>query len=281
MDQVNLNAWEGRTGHSAGEISTTLATQLHATLGNPRIAAPSFGDPVPQLWHWCAFPPLTPTTELGRDGHPGLGHFLPPVQLERRMWAGGALRFRAPIRVGEPLERRSSVRAIKEKVGKSGPMIFVTIDHAIYGASGLAIEEQQDIAYLPIPSTYTPPVKRPMPEKPILSAKKAMPETLLFRYSALTFNAHRIHYDLPYAKDVEHYPGLVVHGPLQATLLLNAAKDHKGRGPDHFHFRGLHPMFAGVDLDIAAVDEDGALNLMSGQSGHQGMQATAIWEETV
>lgn len=281
MDQLNLIAWQGRMENEIGGISELRAAQMHATLGTARSPAPRTGDALPPLWHWAAFPPLTPMEELGEDGHPRLGGFLPPIRLDRRMWAGGMLRFHAPLKVGERMQRRSTIREITEKNGAAGPMVFVTVDHAIFGERGLAVEERQDIVYLPIPDRYAPPAKRTMPDAPVLRESHAMSEPLLFRYSALTFNAHRIHYDLPYAQIVEHYPGLVVHGPLQATLLMQAAVAHKGRVPDDFHFRGVHPMFAGTDLDVVAVEEDGALALCTGQEGHQGMQATAIWEETV
>ncbi|MGX9353004.1 FAS1-like dehydratase domain-containing protein [Shimia sp. W99] len=280
MDKLNLIAWHGRTETALGGVSPQRAAQMHATLGSRNTAAPRDGDLLPPLWHWAAFPPAIPMEELGEDGHPMLGDFLPPVNLKRRMWAGGMLRFRAPLRVGDKLQRSSLVRDIAEKVGAAGPMVFVTVDHQIFGPAGLAIEERQDIVYLQIPESYDPPKKRAMPEAPVLRQDHATPATLLFRYSALTFNAHRIHYDLDYAREVEHYPGLVVHGPLQATLLMQAACAHKGRVPDDFHFRGVHPMFAGNDLAIAAVEEEGALTLCTGQGGHQGMQATAIWEDT-
>ncbi|MDG1471242.1 MAG: MaoC family dehydratase N-terminal domain-containing protein [Ascidiaceihabitans sp.] len=282
MDQVNLSAWEGRTQTRTGSVSQAQAAQLHATLGNARTLAPTQGEPLPALWHWCAFPMSTPMSELSKDGHPGLGGFLPPVLLDRRMWAGGSLRFGAPLRVGERLEARSSIRSVTKKPGASGPMVFVTVDHAIYGEKGLAISERQDIVYLEIPQEFSPPRKRDMPRDPVLNRTVDMPETLLFRYSALTFNAHRIHYDLPYAQEVENYPGLVVHGPLQATLLMQEAVKHRGRTPDHFDFRGVHPAFAGTPLQIAGTEEvAGGLSLVTGTDTHQCMQATAMWEETV
>jgi len=252
----------------------------HATLGDPRAPAPQTGDPLPPLAHWCAFPPNAHMSELQSDGHPAVGAFLPPVQLRRRMWAGGNLRFGRALHVGEPLERRSRIRAIKSKEGRSGPMVFVTVDHAIYGAHGLSVAEQQDIVYLEIPDSYTPPPKMPLPQGPLVQRRIDPTETLLFRYSALTFNAHRIHYDLAYAQQVEHYPGLVVHGPLQATLLMQLAVAARGRTPDQFHFRGVHPLFAGTPMDIVAVDDAAGLLLFSGAEGHQGMQAGAIWEGT-
>jgi 3-methylfumaryl-CoA hydratase len=285
MDQLNVVAWEGRTEAMAGCISEAQAAQIHATLGDANAAAPRMGDPLPPLWHWCAFTPTVPMGELARDGHPVLGDFLPPVRLERRMWASGSLSFGAPLRVGEPFKRRSCVAKVTEKDGKTGPMVFVMVDHKLYSERGLAIEERQDIVYLDIPDSFRPPQKRPMPQTPAMHRTVQASEPLLFRYSAITFNAHRIHYDLPYAQQVEHYPGLVVHGPLQATWLIEAARAHKGRMPRHFDFRGVHPMLLtpgeSPEIDIMALEDDcGALSLFTGQAGHQCMQATAIWEET-
>ncbi|MEM8577844.1 MAG: MaoC family dehydratase N-terminal domain-containing protein [Pseudomonadota bacterium] len=280
MDQVNLGAWEGRTDVACGAISAEMAAMWHATLGDPRTDAPRAGDALPPLSHWCAFPPEAHMSELQADGHPAVGSFLPSVHLKRRMWAGGTLRFGRPLHVGEPLERRSRVRSIKAKDGRAGPMVFVTVDHAIYGAQGLAVTEQQDIVYLEIPDSFTPPKKMPMPDAPVAQRRVDPTETLLFRYSALTFNAHRIHYDLPYAQEVEHYPGLVVHGPLQATLLMQLAVSTYGSTPDQFHFRGVHPLFAGAPMDVVAVEDSAGLLLFSGAEGHQGMQAGAIWEGT-
>ncbi|MDP4992590.1 MAG: MaoC family dehydratase N-terminal domain-containing protein, partial [Marivita lacus] len=235
-------------------------------------------DPLPPLWHWCAFPLSTPNDKLGKDGHPRETDLLPPVRLDRRMWAGGALKFYGPaLKIGDPLERRSSIRSVTEKDGSSGPMVFVTVDHAIYGPAGLAIEERQDIVYLEIPKTYTPPSKKPLPVQAVEQIDTT--EALLFRYSAVTFNAHRIHYDLPYTREVEKYPGLVVHGPLQATLLMRAAIRERGRTPKYFDFRGVHPMFAGAPCEIAFAAEDAVLSLWTGQDGHQCMQATAIWAD--
>jgi 3-methylfumaryl-CoA hydratase len=286
MDQLNVRAWEGRTELQEGCISPAQAAQIHATLGAPGSKPPAMGEALEPLWHWCAFNPTAPLAELSRDGHPALGDFLPPVRLERRMWASGALSFGAPLRVGERLTKRSFIRSVVEKEGKTGPMVLVSVDHRIYGERGLAIEERQDIVYLDIPDRFRPPAARPLPEQPALHSQVHLSEALLFRYSALTFNAHRIHYDLPYAREVEHYPGLVVHGPMQATWLIQAACQYKGRRPSHFDFRAVHPVFlspgASRDLDIMGTeDETGAVLLCTGQQGHQGMQATAIWEETV
>ena len=276
MDMLNLDAWTGRVTTDTGCVTPELARQLHATLGTGTMPKP--GDPLPPLWHWCAFPLSTPNEGLGVDGHPRDTNLLPPVRLDRRMWAGGALKFYGPtLRIGDPLVRRSSVRSVTEKEGSTGPMVFITVDHGIYGPSGLAIEERQDIVYMEIPETFTPPKKKPLPTDPVEQVDT--PETLLFRYSALTFNAHRIHYDLPYTQEVEKYPGLVVHGPLQATLLMRAAIRERGSTPKYFDFRGVHPMFSGTPCDIAMETEDAVLSLWTGQDGHQCMQATAIWAD--
>ncbi|MDT8328846.1 MAG: MaoC family dehydratase N-terminal domain-containing protein [Roseovarius sp.] len=286
MDKLNVAGWEGRSETQQGCISRQQAAQIHATLGQAHKTAPDTGDILPPLWHWCAFAPTVPLAELARDGHPMLGDFLPPVLLRRRMWASGRLRFAAPLRVGEVIKRRSSIRRVTEKTGAAGPMVIVSVGHQIFGERGLAIEEVQDIVYLDIPDTYRPPRSQAMPTDPVLSETKTTSEALLFRYSALTFNAHRIHYDLPYAQDVEQYPGLVVHGPLQATWLMQAACRARGQTPSYFGFRGVHPMLLTPGespvVDIMATEDDcGALSLVTGQGGHQCMQASAEWEGTL
>lgn len=278
MDQLNLGAWVGRSVEDRGAVSEVMAAQLQATVGCADTQAPGMGDLLPGLWHWCAFPPLTHVNDLGSDGHPGPGTLLPPIRLNRRMWAGGGLRFHAPLRVGDALERRSTVRSLVEKEGATGPLILVTVDHMLFGPRGLVVEERQDIVFLDIPDTFTPPKKRAMPTP--TQARHPTSEPLLFRYSALTFNAHRIHYDLDYTQQIEKYPGLVVHGPLQAMMLMRHAVETRGGMPSQFDFRGVHPMFLGSDLEISTTEEDGALALFAGQDGHQTMTATAIWEDT-
>lgn len=277
MDQLNFNAWVGNSIVDTGGVSIEQAQQINATVGNGE--AMNERDPLPALWHWCAFPNAAPLDHLGADGHPRDSELLPPSPLRRRMWAGGALEFRTPIRVGDPLRRRSSVRSVTEKKGASGNMLFVTVDHAIYGPKGLSITERQDIVYLDIPKTYSPPKK--LETRGDVVETITPNEALLFRYSAATFNAHRIHYDKPYATEVEKYPGLVVHGPLQATLLMRAAVAHKKRVPKYFEFRGVHPMFAGVPFNISVEDDTASLNLWTSQDGHQCMSATATWMDTI
>lgn len=276
MDKLYIDAWVGRETQDVACITEFHAERIHATVGDG--AVPKAGEPLPPLWHWYAFTPTEPNDALGPDGHVRGSRFLPPVHLPRRMWAGGSLTFHRPLHVGEPLTRSTRIRSLVEKQGKTGPMVLVTLDHFIHGTQGLAIEERQDIVYLEIPETFTPPAKRELPVAPQESVETSEP--LLFRYSAITFNGHRIHYDLNYTQEVEKYPALVVHGPLQATLLMRAAVRHKGRAPLYFDFRGLHPMFAGAPCDIALAEDEEGLALWTGQDGHQCMQAHAVWEET-
>ena len=285
MDQMNLSAWESRTETRQGGLSAQQAAMSQATFcGAQQQLHP--GDPMPPLWHWFAFLPSTPTGELGRDGHPPLGDFLPPVRLERRMWAGGSLSFHAALHVGEALTRRSVIRKVVEKEGAAGAMVFVTVDHEISGEAGLAIREQQDIVYLAIGDRFQPPRRQDVPVDPVFATAYETTPPLLFRYSALTFNAHRIHYDVPYAQEIEHSPGLVVHGPSQANLLIDAATRHAGRCPDQFSFRGVHPVFVGQELHlIGAQADDQGLTLCTAvtEDGaqYQGMQAKAIWEDQI
>ncbi|WP_132544621.1 FAS1-like dehydratase domain-containing protein [Rhodovulum euryhalinum] len=269
--------WIGRTETRQGCLTVELAGMLSGALGHAAAPAPGLapGAAMPPLWHWAAFPEFVPLSELGTDGHPRLGGFLPPLPYARRMWAGGRLGFEGQLRIGEALEKRSEILAVDEKQGATGPMVFVRVAHVTVGGAG-RVEEEQDIVYLDIPERFTPPKKLPLPEAPAFDERVPVNEARLFRYSAATYNAHRIHYDLPYAREVEKYPGLVVHGPMQATLLMEAGLRHAGgSAPRAFRFRGVHPMFADEDMRlIGKRDEDGALELCTGTpSGHQCLQA--------
>lgn len=239
----SFEAWAGRQETAADSVTARDALRLAATLGTAAAGPLPDGAPLPPLWHWLAFAPAVPATGLGSDGHPALGGFLPPLAGRRRMWAGGRLRFGAPLRVGEPLQRRSEIAAIAEKAGATGSLVFVTVRHTVEGAGGGRVEEEQDIVYAAMPDRFTPPPKQAAPPDPAFAAAAAVDTVTLFRFSALTFNAHRIHYDLPYARETEKYPALVVHGPLQAIWLCEAVRRHAGRPPATFRFRGLHPLF--------------------------------------
>lgn len=239
----DFDAWIGRVEAATDTVSAKQARQMAATLGTEGLPLAD-GDPLPPLWHWMGWLPETPMAGLGPDGHPARGGFLPPVPLERRMWAGGRLSFHSALRIGQPMDRRSTILKVSEKTGSTGRMVFVTVSHEIHGPEGLAIAEEQDIVYVAMPERFTPPPPVPAPEGAVWSDPVSMDTVRLFRFSALTFNAHRIHFDLAYAQEVEKYPGLVVHGPMQAMLLMQAARLHAGLAlPARFRFRGVRPMF--------------------------------------
>ncbi|HKK34827.1 MAG TPA: MaoC family dehydratase N-terminal domain-containing protein [Paracoccaceae bacterium] len=275
--------WVGRVEEREDGIAPVIASMLAATFSDAPSPAGAVaeGEALAPLRHWAAFHTDAPMQVLGRDGHPVRDEegFLPPVPLDRRMWAGGRVTLHAPIRVGERLQRRSEILKVAEKSGGAGDMVFVTIGHRLEGEDGLKLEEEQDVVYIAMPTEWRAPKAIPAPEAPAFEHRLTMSEARLFRYSAATFNAHRIHYDLPYAEGVEKYPGLVVHGPLQATLLMDAATLWKGEAPRRFRYRGVHPMFHTHALRVIGVEEDGALSLCTAApAGHQGMQATAEWD---
>lgn len=232
------DAWVGRRETAVDQVTARDVARLAATIAPDHA---EIGDDLPPLWHWLAFAPIVPHDGLGSDGHPALGRFLPPLEGRRRMWAGGRLRFLAPLRTGDRLERDSEIIRIAEKAGATGSLVFVTVRHVVTGAAGGRIEEEQDIVYAALPERFSPPPQVPAPEGAAMRPVVVDP-VKLFRFSALTFNAHRIHYDLPYATEAEKYPSLVVHGPLQAILMMENARRAHGR-PTAFRYRGLHPLF--------------------------------------
>jgi len=272
----------GRVEHGSGGVTEVLANMLGATLrAGWHEGALRDGARLPPLWHWVAFPQSTPMEEIGPDGHPRLGRFLPDLGLGRRMWAGGALRFLKPLHVGERLNRRSEITEVDFKRSGAGPMAIVSLEHVISGEDGPAIEESQSIVYLPIPDEYRPPKPIAAPGNPDFEEVVDIDPVRLFRYSAATFNGHKIHYDRTYATSVEHYPGLIVHGPLQATLLIETAVAHRGGAlPTALRHRGVHPMFEGP-LRLIGVEDGNAMALctatLNGDGGHQGMQVRAEW----
>jgi 3-methylfumaryl-CoA hydratase len=215
---------------------------------------------------------------LGPDGHPTKGAFLPAVPLPRRMWAGGQLDLCDTIRVGDLVERRSRVEDVNLKEGRTGPLCFVTVRHEILTSRGIAIEERQDIVYRAPEKTAATPQKPAETVRQAQTSRTIMADpVLLFRYSALTFNGHRIHYDRDYATSEEGYPGLVVHGPLQATLLIALAEELRGT-PKRFEFRGLSPLFDGAEFTVNAAPSPDGLDLwVADRNGRQTMTATANW----
>ncbi len=276
-----LGDWIGREEVRESAVPAAVANMIGATLNDDwdPVEGIAPGAPMPPLWHWMAFHPAVGMTEIGTDGHPKLGGFLPPVPLERRMWAAGKLTFQRPLHVGERLRRHSRIANVEEKTGGAGSMVFVTVQHELEGESGPAISEEQNIVYIAIPEEFRPPKPIPAPEAPDFDILVPIDVVRLFRFSAATFNAHRIHYDLAYTTEVEKYPGLVIHGPLQAMLLMEAAIRHRGSPPKEYSFRGVHPMFHTHDLRLVGVDkDDGAMELCTAApDGHQGLQARARW----
>ncbi|WP_246594724.1 FAS1-like dehydratase domain-containing protein [Mameliella sediminis] len=274
--------WIGRSETREGGVTPNLAGMLNAAVSHDLSPHREMreGAELPSLWHWVAFPEFVAMSDLGKDGHPALGGFLPPLPFRRRMWAGGDVRFKGVFRVGERLNKVSTIRAVTQKEGKTGPMAFVTVDHVTTGERGGVIEEEQNIVYLDIPPSFRPPRQVPVPDRLAYDERVPMNEVRLFRYSAATYNAHRIHYDLPYAQQVEKYPALVVHGPMQATMAIEAAERHTGRAPSRFSYRVVHPMFHDADLRLvgALAPEGGAIEIGTATfENYLGLQARMEW----
>ena len=242
----------------------TRSDQVWPNLLRDRAATRGVATPVglPLLWHWTLFQDWVTPDAIGPDGHPRRGGFLPPLQdLPRRMWAGGRVRVRDTLGAGEAVERVSTVLAVRETRGTAGQLVFVTVRHAISGPRGPAIEEEQDLVYRSIEGAAVKPAD-PAAELPAGAlSRTVLPDpVLLFRYSALTGNGHRIHYDADYVRSVEGYPGLVVHGPLQATWMAALAEEGWG-GIAAFRFRGHRPAFAGQALRVEGWREGGTVTL--------------------
>ena len=223
-DPGRLREWIGREREDEDVAHLRHARLMAATVGRegPPLEA---GDALPPLWHWIYFLEGSPPARLGRDGHPARGAFLPPVPLANRMWAGGRVDFEAPGPLGAPVRKRSRIVAVDAKRGRSGPLVFVTVRHEVFANGARCIAEEHDIVYRdPPPAAGTP---APVTDEPPPGEVRRTVEpdtTLLFRYSALTFNGHRIHYDLDYCRRVEGYANLVIHGPLVATLLAGSRR---------------------------------------------------------
>ncbi|PVB60627.1 MaoC family dehydratase N-terminal domain-containing protein [Labrenzia sp. 011] len=270
-----LKDWIGRSEVRSELLTAGLVERFNATFG--RTGPLDDGADAPLLIHLCLTQPAVPAGDLGPDGHPARGGFLPPVPLPRRMWAGGALSFHRPLRIGSKVTRNSTIRDTVLKQGRTGPLCFVTVDHEISDEHGLAIAERQDIVYRGADSGT--PQSQPAAAKPGLHRKQIpVDPVLLFRYSALTFNGHRIHYDQPYVIGEEGYPGLVVHGPLQATLLAQYAADLCSAVPSSFRFRSFSPLFDTADLTLNAEETAEGMKLWTARpEGPVAMEAIATW----
>ena len=280
----HLQQWLGKSDSAEDVVTAAPMRALSATLDHPDWL-PIKGCKLPELWHWLYFLPHARQSEIGLDGHPQRGGFMPPVPLPRRMWAGSRLDWIAPLSVGENITRKSTIQSITHKSGCAGDLLFVLVNHQISGDSGLALIEEHDIVYRDAPrpdDTPATPIAAPSNAQWL---KTITPnDVLLFRYSALTFNGHRIHYDRPYATEIEGYPGLVVHGPLLATLLVDLLRQNiPGCHLKHFEFRAIRPTFDTHSFHIGALpdlqrDPSGKTYAVWAQD-HEGwltMQATAV-----
>ena len=271
IDIDHLRTWIGRRATETDIVTAVAVRGLSNTLD--RNDPPQPGEPLPPCWHWLNFSPSARQSELGLDGHPARGGFLPPVPLPRRMWAAGRLAYHQPIRVGETITRVSEVSDVTYKEGKTGRLVFVLVKHEISCGGGLAVSEEQDLVYRDPPNPGATPPSQPAPSDHDWSRTIRPDPVMLFRYSALTFNGHRIHYDRPYATEEEGYPGLVVQGPLTATLLLELVRRERPESPvARCTFRGVRPLFDtapfttvgalspdGLGAKLWAADGDGAL----------------------
>jgi 3-methylfumaryl-CoA hydratase len=239
-----LRLWLGRTERRSDSVQAAPLAALAATLDRDE-ALPAPGAEVPPLWHWLFFTPLARQSQIGADGHAKRGDFLPPVPLPRRMWAGGRLEFVQPLRVGEQITRDSRIIKVDAKSGRSGELVFVTVRHEISNARGIGLTEEHDIVYRDLPAPGAPPPTPQTAPSDATFSREIVPDpVLLFRYSALTFNGHRIHYDRPYVTQVEGYPGLIVHGPLIATLLADLLRREQPRARmRRFSFTAMRPLF--------------------------------------
>ncbi|MGF7160919.1 3-methylfumaryl-CoA hydratase [Rhodoligotrophos appendicifer] len=271
--------WVGREETAEDWVSASALDRWSATFdrGDPPFEE---GDPVPTLAHWLLFLPSAPQSSLGSDGHPMRGGFLPPVHdLPRRMWAGGRVSFLRPLTTGAHVTRRSTIAAVKEKTGGSGRLIFVTVRHEIAERGNpAAIVEEHDIVYRGLGGAAVKATET-VADHAAWHRTVTPDAPLLFRYSALTFNGHRIHYDLDYARGIEGYPGLVVHGPLIATLLADLVNRNLPKVPlQKFSFRAFSPLFAGdpMTVNAAPASEDGRIKLWaSNKAGGLAMMAEA------
>ncbi len=277
VDVDHLRSWIGSQQTAQDVVTKVPVAALSAALDRED-PPPREGDALPPLWHWLYFLPFARQSDLGPDGHPRRGGFLPPVPLPRRMWAGSRLSFHHTLRIGEAITRTSTIADVRMKEGRSGELLFVLVRHEIAGRDGAAITEEHDIVYRgATDGAEMPQAARPAPAQPSWRREIHPDDVLLFRYSALTFNGHRIHYDRRYATDVEGYPGLVVHGPLIATLLVDLLRRHTDARVTSFRFRAMKPLFDTAAFAVCGkpVEGDRVLLWARDAQGHLTMDAEA------
>ncbi len=281
MDIAHLNQWLGRSTTVEERIAPFPANALAATMN--REDAPYLdGTPLPPLWHWMHFLPIFKLEDAGYDGHAALGGFLPPIHLPRRMWAGSRLKFHSPLIIGRTLRKVSTIKSIKAKKGRSGQLVFVTVGHRVFDGDRLGIDEEHDIVYREEPQSDVPVPAPQAPETSAFSRVIHPDPVMLFRYSALTFNGHRIHYDQPFSTGSEGYQGLVVHGPLMATLLLDLLRRERPNATvRNFDFRAISTAFDTDDFTVHGQPEADGKTFQLWARRHDGalaMQATATIE---
>jgi 3-methylfumaryl-CoA hydratase len=277
MHLDDLKQWVGKTETLEDHVSLAPMAALAATLD--RDDPPPLPDQaLAPCWHWLYFLPVHPQATVAADGHPKRGGFLPPVALPRRMWAGSRMTFLHPLWAGSAVTRTSKIADISAKQGRTGPLVFVRVNHQISDAQGLAIVEDHDIVYREMPLAGEAPQQAPAARTDEQFSRRITPDpVLLFRYSALTFNGHRIHYDRPYAMTEEGYPGLVVHGPLIATLLIDQLRRvHPSAQVKTFEFKAISPLFDTAHFDVCGRLDGGLATLWArGPQGQLALQATA------
>ena len=282
MTELNvdlLRSWIGRQETLHDQVTRFPVAALSATLDRDD-KPPAAGDILPPLWHWLYFLPAARQSALGPDGHPARGGFLPPVPLPRRMWAGGRFVFHQPLRVDDAIVRVSTVQDVTIKHGRNGALCFVLVRHEISGAGGLALVEEHDIVYRDAPQAgETPAAPRPVRTDAVWHRDIHPSDALLFRYSALTFNSHRIHYDRRYVTETELYPGLIVHGPLIATLLIDLLRRHTAEPVKSFRFRAVSPLFDTAAFSVHGTPDGkgGAALWARNADGHLAMDAEATF----
>jgi len=283
-----FDEWVGRTRSDHDLITPFPISAMTAVMergaSGPETGHLTAGAPVPPGWHWLFFKRAAHRADLGEDGHERRGGFLPPLPQPRRMWAGGRLRFGEPLRLGDTATRRSKILSVEEKTGRSGALVFVTVEHEVSTVRGVAVLEEQDLVYRGERDAGSPiPAGPPPPEDGHGIATFQTDPVTLFRFSALTFNGHRIHYDHPYATGIEGYPGLVVHGPLLALLLLDAASDRAAAAEQqgamtNFSYRAVAPVFCGEEIVLLGKADGEETGLWAATSERGvAMTATAAW----
>jgi len=280
IDLDHLRGWVGREQASEQTIDPFPARALAGLLDRPQ--APAEGDPLPLPWHWLYFLDTPMRSQIGMDGHPQRGGFLPPVPLPRRMWAAGRMQAQAPLVIGRQARKVSTVRRVDLKNGKTGPLVFVTVEHVLSQEGRTCVVEEQNIVYREAPEAPVAlPPGEPAPEGAAWDRLVTPDPALLFRYSALTYNGHRIHYDRDYATRVEFYPALVVHGPLLATLLLDLVQRERPEAPiASFSFRALRPAFDDAAFHVCGSPTATAADLWTRDTGGcTGMQATVNFDQ--